>query len=93
MNPHFGNAFTHRLVVTEIAFFRTVNTRLDPTGDLFVSQGVKPSVKNFGRVDRFMVHCINWDTKMSIPGHDADSSLLAALIAKGKFVDQEQFSF
>ena len=30
---------------------------------------------------------------MSIPGHDADSSLLAALIAKGKFVDQEQFSF
>ncbi len=52
MNPHFGNTFTHRLVVTEISFLRTVNTRLDPTGDLFVSQGVKPSVKNFGRVDR-----------------------------------------
>ena len=52
MNPHFGNTFTHRLVVTEISFLRTVNTRLDPTGDLFVSQGVKPSVKNFGRIDR-----------------------------------------
>lgn len=52
MNPHFGNAFTYRLVITEISFFRAVNTRLDPTGDLFVFQRVKPSVKNFGRVDR-----------------------------------------
>jgi hypothetical protein len=45
MIPHFGKAFTHRLVVTEISLFRTVNTHLDPTGDLFVFQGVKPSVK------------------------------------------------
>jgi hypothetical protein len=53
MNPHFANAFTHRFMVFEISFFRTINTRLDPTGYLFVLQGVKPPIKNFGRIDRF----------------------------------------
>ena len=52
MNPHLTNAFTHRFVISEISILRPIDTRLDSTGCLFVSQGFEPPIKNFGGVDR-----------------------------------------
>jgi hypothetical protein len=42
----------NRFVVSEMALLYPIDTSLDSTRSVFVFQGVKPPVKNFGRVDR-----------------------------------------
>ena len=67
VNAHFGDAFTHRLTVTEITVLGRPDTVDDPGATCSVFQFSEPGIKLIGALkDVHVPQCIRSDTDVQI---------------------------
>jgi hypothetical protein len=76
VNPHFRNAFAHRLAVAKVAILGAVDAGLDASLGLLIPQPGEPVVEHLGGLNGLhKIYCILWDTALQ-----GQSSLLSRVL-------------